>query len=63
MSVKKLLEHPIDIVVAWVDGRDAVLQKKRQSFIKSNNLYFHPGSTQTRFYSLNEVKYCILSIL
>ena len=63
MGVEKLAQHPIDIVVAWVDGKDPVLQKKRLSFIKSNESFFHPGSTQTRFHSLNEVKYCILSIL
>ena len=63
MIVEKFVEHPIDIVVAWVDGKDPVLQKKRLSFIKSNDFFFHPGSTQTRFHSLNEVKYCILSIL
>lgn len=61
--MKKITQHPIDIVVAWVDGADPVIRQKKTSFLKSNGSFFHPGASQTRFHSLNEVEYCVLSIL
>jgi hypothetical protein len=61
--VKKQTQHPIDIVIAWVDGADPVLQQKRLSYLKPYKSFSHPGAAQTRFHSLNEVTYCVLSIL
>ena len=61
--MKKQTQHPIDIVIAWVDGADPVLQQKRLSYLKPNKSFSHPGAAQTRFHSLNEVTYCVLSIL
>tara|TARA_B100001057_G_scaffold500169_1_gene613858 strand:+ start:3551 stop:4558 length:1008 start_codon:yes stop_codon:yes gene_type:complete len=61
--LKKITQHPIDIVVAWVDGADPEIRQKKISFLKSNGSFFHPGASQTRFHSLNEVEYCVLSIL
>ena len=53
---------PIDIVVAWVDGADPILHKKRMSYLNLDN-GAHPGASATRFHSLNEVHFCVLSIL
>jgi len=61
--VKKRTQNPIDIVVAWVDGSDPALRQKRLRFLDSNKSVTHPGAAQTRFHSLNEVEYCVLSIL
>lgn len=62
-NVEKLTQNPIDIVVAWVDGADPILQQKRLSFLKPNQTLSHPGAAQTRFHSLNEIEFCVLSIL
>lgn len=61
--MEKQIQHPIDIVIAWVDGADPLLQEKRARFLKPNESFSHPGAAQTRFHSLNEVVYCVLSIL
>ena len=62
-DLEKQIQHPIDIVIAWVDGADPLLQEKRARFLKPNESFSHPGAAQTRFHSLNEVVYCVLSIL
>ena len=54
---------PIDIVIAWVDGSDPVLNKKRMGFLNLKKKEIPPGAQPTRFHSLNEVTYCVLSIL
>ena len=54
---------PIDIVIAWVDGSDPVLTQKRNNFLNSDLKSAPPGAAKTRFHSLNEVCYCVLSIL
>ena len=53
---------PIDIVVAWVDGADPILYKKRLGYLKREEKE-HPGAAATRFHSLDEVHFCVLSIL
>ena len=53
----------IDIVIAWVDGSDPVLTQKRNSFLNRDLKSLPPGAETTRFHSLNEVSYCVLSIL
>ena len=53
---------PIDIVVAWVDGSDPILFKKRMGYLKGEEKK-HPGAAATRFHSLEEVHFCVLSIL
>lgn len=56
--------HPIDVVVTWVDGNDAELAAKRDSFINREfGLSSNPGAMPTYFASSNEIKYCVLSIL
>ncbi len=54
---------PIDAVIAWVDGSDPKLVEKRKLFQNSELKQQVPGAESTRFSSLNEVSYCILSIL
>ena len=54
---------PIDIVIAWVDGSDPELHKKRLKYLDSNEKDLIPGANPTRFHSLNEISYCVLSIL
>lgn len=53
---------PIDVVVAWVDGSDPKLYKKRMQYLDPEMEAKLPGADQTRFHSLNEIAYCILSI-
>lgn len=55
--------QPIDVVIAWVDGGDVRLAEKRNRFLKGNGGNDQPGADPTRFASINEIKYCVLSIL
>ena len=61
MNYKK--NNPIDVVIAWVDGSDNFLIKKRKNYLKSNLNEIPPGAKSTRFSSLNEINYCLISIL
>lgn len=54
---------PIDVVIAWVDGNDPKLAAKRQLHIKGPIKSTQSGAHPTRFASINEVRYCVLSIL
>ena len=56
-------KYPVDIVIAWVNGDDPALKKKRLSYLNPAETTSHPGAAQTRFHSLKEVEYCVLSIL
>ena len=53
----------IDAVIAWVDGSDPVLIKRQQKYLKFELNKNPPGAEKTRFNSLNEIKYCLISIL
>jgi len=55
--------HTIDVVIAWVDGADLKHKKKRLSFLDNKDVGELAGAAETRFNSLNEVEYCVLSIL
>jgi len=56
--------HPIDAVIAWVDGSDPDLAEKRNRYLRmGENTGLGSGSHSTRFASINEIKYCVLSIL
>ena len=61
MNYKK--NNPIDVVIAWVDGSDNFLIKKRKNYLKSYLSEIPPGAQSTRFSSLNEINYCLISIL
>ena len=54
---------PIDVVIAWVDGSDSELSKKRQLYLSSPAGKVNSSALPTRFASVNEIKYCVLSIL
>lgn len=58
----KIKTSPIDVVVAWVDGTDPLLYKKRMQYLDPKMEDKLPGADHTRFHSLNEVSFCILSI-
>ena len=53
----------IDAVIAWVDGSDPALIKRQQKYLKFELNKNIPGAEKTRFNSLNEIKYCLISIL
>ncbi len=52
---------PIDAVIAWVDGNDPEHQKKMTPYLDSSH-HDVPGMHPTRFSSVNEIRYCMLSI-
>lgn len=52
----------IDAVISWVDGKDPLHKEKMNSCLgikKRDNI---PGAHKKRFGSVNEIKYCVLSI-
>lgn len=59
MSIELNIQQPLDIVIAWVDGSDAELQRKRQSCLGHSNV----KTETTRYASNNEIYYNIASIL
>ncbi len=67
---KKMLEtkadansHPIDAVLAWVDGSDPEFLKRMEPFLEKKKRSAIPGAHPTRFASINEIRYSVLSIL
>jgi len=63
-KAKYSTDHPIDAIIPWVDGSDPSLTEKRNRFLGRND----PGSRSsgahaTRFASVNEIRYCVLSIM
>lgn len=53
------MQQPLDIVIAWVDGNDAELQKNRQRYLGQTKAQ----TEATRYASNNEIYYNIASIL
>jgi len=53
--------RPMDIVIAWVDGSDIELKKKRQQYLGQTEA--SAAVEETRFASNNEIYFCIASIL
>lgn len=54
---------PIDAVITWVNGNDQGHLDKMEPYLEA---YAHgrvPGAQSTRFASVNEIRYCVLSIL
>jgi hypothetical protein len=54
---------PIDAVITWVDGSDYSFSEKLKPFLNGRPRSTIPGASLTRFASVNEIKYCVLSIL
>jgi len=65
MIDKSLIKNkiPIDVVIPWVDGSDSNHKEKRSLYLDNNDIKKIPGAHNTRFASINEIKYSILSIL
>ncbi len=65
MIDKSLIKNkiPIDVVIPWVNGNDSKHKKKINSYLNDKDIARIPGAYNTRFVSVNEIKYCILSIL
>ena len=65
MVAKSLIKNeiPIDIVIPWVNGNDSKHKKKISSYFNDKDIARIPGAYSTRFVSVNEIKYSILSIL
>lgn len=53
---------PIDAVVAWVDGNDQKMLEKRNYYLNKLGSEKFLGTRPTFFASVNEIKYCVLSI-
>ena len=64
MVTKFLIKNkiPIDVVIPWVNGNDSKHKKKINSYLNDKDIARIPGAHSTRFVSVNEIKYCILSI-
>ena len=64
MVTKFLIKNkiPIDVVIPWVNGNDSKHKKKINSYLNYKDIARIPGAHSTRFVSVNEIKYCILSI-
>ncbi|HCC69756.1 MAG TPA: capsular biosynthesis protein [Bacteroidales bacterium] len=63
-NFKHRKNHPIDVVIAWVDGNDPELAEKRNRYItKGASASLSLGAHSTRFASNNEIRYCVLSIM
>ena len=60
---KSEITHPVDVVIPWVDGGDPQLAGKRKAYLPANGNNPNPGAHPTRFASVNEIRYCVLSIL
>jgi hypothetical protein len=54
---------PIDAVIAWVDGSDTALARKRNRYLSGPSHVGRPEAAPTRFACCNEIRYCVLSIL
>ena len=57
------LNSDIDAVITWVDGNDPKHKAKLNNCLDGGKRENIPGADITRFGSINEIKYCVLSIL
>ena len=55
--------HPVDAVITWVDGDDPEYRERMRPYTDRDSVIGNPGSHSTRFASVNEIKYCVLSIM
>ncbi len=53
---------PVDVVITWVDGNDPKHQEKMAPFLDNRVRGDIPGAHPTRFRSVNEIRYCVLSV-
>lgn len=55
--------QPIDAVITWVNGNDPEFLLRMEPFLAGKKRSTIPGAHPTRFATINEIRYCILSIL
>ncbi len=55
-------QNPIDAVITWVDGNSDEFMASMEPFLQGFNRNQIPGAHKTRFASVNEIRYCVLSI-
>ncbi|WP_201508846.1 Stealth CR1 domain-containing protein [Psychrobacter alimentarius] len=60
--MKQSDEKTVDVVIAWVDGSDAMLKQKREHY-KSGKTVASDAVTATRFASDDEIYYNVASII
>lgn len=53
--------HPIDVVITWVDGDDPAHKRKRCTYTQEDTTFEDIGG-ETRFRSIGEIAYCVASI-
>lgn len=54
--------QPIDVVITWVDGDDPEYRSRMEPYLGGKHRAKIPGAHSTRFSSVNEIRYCLLSI-
>lgn len=54
---------PIDVVITWVDGNDQGHLDKMRPFLDMSGRRKVPGAHSTRFASVNEIRYCLMSVM
>lgn len=62
ITTHSINNEPIDAVITWVDGNDPAHREKMKLFLENVDRSKIPGAHPTRFGSVNEIKYCVLSI-
>lgn len=61
--VTKEGQHPIDVVITWVNGDDRSHKAKRQKYtVDEHETSFEDIGGETRFRSVGEIAYCVASI-
>ncbi|MBM3421039.1 MAG: capsular biosynthesis protein [Bacteroidetes bacterium] len=65
MSLTPVIDSglPVDALVTWVDGSDPAHKAKMEKHLSRQSSGRIPGASPTRFASVNEIRYCVLSIL
>lgn len=56
-------DSAIDVVITWVDGSEPNHKQKIEKFLNTSRQHRTSSAHTTRFESVNEIKYCVLSIL
>ena len=56
-------KHPVDVIITWVDGDNPEYRRRMEPFVETVAKTSNPGAHSTRFASVNEIRYCLLSIM
>ncbi|MDO8342294.1 MAG: Stealth CR1 domain-containing protein [Cellvibrio sp.] len=63
MTDSAIQNSPIDAVITWVDGADPAHKEKLENYILSIGGQRPRAAGAARFHSLNEIEYCVVSLL